>query len=46
MLRKETYSAGKRTTNNAFADKAKFWNSYGVASFDLSGILLGQQVCI
>ena len=37
---------GKRTTNNAFADKGKLWNSYGVASFDLSGILLGQQVFI
>lgn len=34
--------AGRRTTHNPFSSRDKPWDPYGIAKFDLSGLLLGQ----
>ena len=34
--------AGRRTTHNPFTSRDKPWDPYGIAKFDLSGLLLGQ----
>ena len=34
---------GRRTTHNPFSSRGKPWDPYGVAKFDLSGLLLGQK---
>ena len=36
-------SLGRRTTHNPFTSRDKPWDPYGVAKFDLSGLLLGQK---
>lgn len=35
--------SGRRTTHNPFSSRDKPWDPYGVAKFDLSGLLLGQK---
>ena len=35
---------GKRTTHNPFEGREKPWDPYGIAKFDLSGLLLGERV--
>ena len=39
-----TFIAGKRTLHNPFSGRDKPWDPHGIAKFDLSGLLLGQQV--
>ena len=34
---------GRRTTHNPFSSRDKPWDPYGIAKFDLSGLLLGQK---
>ena len=34
---------GRRTTHNPFTSREKPWDPYGLAKFDLSGLLLGQK---
>lgn len=36
-------SSGRRTTHNPFTSREKPWDPYGLAKFDLSGLLLGQK---
>ena len=37
-------SVGKRTIHNPFGERDQPWDPYGVARFDLSGLLYGQTV--
>ena len=34
---------GRRTTHNPFTSRDKPWDPYGIAKFDLSGLLLGHK---
>ncbi len=36
--------SGKRTLYNAFHGRDEAWDPFGVAKFDLSGLILGQKV--
>ena len=36
--------SGKRTIHNPFSGRSRPWDPCGIAKFDLSGLLLGQQV--
>lgn len=36
--------SGRRTTHNPFQGREKTWDPYGIAKFDLSGLLLGQTL--
>lgn len=38
-----TVCTGRRTINNAFSGRDQPWDPHGVAKFDLSDLLLGQQ---
>ena len=40
----KNFITGKRTLHNPFSGRDKPWDPYGIAKFDLSGLLLGQQV--
>lgn len=35
--------SGRRTTHNPFTSRNKPWDPYGIAKFDLSGLLLGHK---
>ena len=37
-------AAGKRTLYNAFEGKNNVWDPFGIAKFDLSDLLFGQQI--
>lgn len=43
MINNVSLVAGRRTTHNPFTSRDKPWDPYGVAKFDLSGLLLGQK---
>lgn len=38
------FISGKRTLHNPFKGRDRPWDPHGIAKFDLSGLLLGQQV--
>ncbi|XP_020606074.1 uncharacterized protein FLJ43738-like [Orbicella faveolata] len=42
MINNVSLVAGRRTTHNPFSSRDKPWDPYGIAKFDLSGLLLGQ----
>lgn len=43
MINNVSLVAGRRTTHNPFSSRDKPWDPYGIAKFDLSGLLLGQK---
>lgn len=43
MINNVSLVAGRRTTHNPFTSREKPWDPYGLAKFDLSGLLLGQK---
>lgn len=43
MINNVSLVAGRRTTHNPFTSRSKPWDPYGIAKFDLSGLLLGQK---
>lgn len=43
MINNVSLVAGRRTTHNPFNSRDKPWDPYGIAKFDLSGLLLGQK---
>ncbi|KAL9960808.1 hypothetical protein ACROYT_G034311 [Oculina patagonica] len=43
MINNVSLVAGRRTTHNPFTSRDKPWDPYGIAKFDLSGLLLGQK---
>ncbi|EDO32777.1 predicted protein, partial [Nematostella vectensis] len=44
MINNVALIAGRRTTHNPFEGRGKTWDPYGIARFDLSGLLLGQKM--
>ncbi|RMX52800.1 hypothetical protein pdam_00012207 [Pocillopora damicornis] len=43
MINNVSLVAGRRTTHNPFTSRNKPWDPYGIAKFDLSGLLLGHK---
>ncbi|XP_032228067.2 uncharacterized protein LOC5503934 [Nematostella vectensis] len=44
MINNVALIAGRRTTHNPFEGRGKTWDPYGIARFDLSGLLVGQKM--